>query len=305
MMDDQPVDMDARVDLDGLTSVERELLRAGVMEWVRSDGNRDMAARMLDYDDRSALRSDVQRLGGLIDAGAPMSRRDCRRVLLATELAFASETLGWSRDWSADTGFADRETITVLRSIQGKLAGIVHGADDRVTGSGPQPQPAWSPISMDADDEYWTPICRRFEFRPSIHSWPAITEPVPSVTVDLGPIFAARSHPEFAAGAAAVNSVTLLALVRALEPGSSLVVLDWQHETYRFWPHRFACQPDAQWQTDVFPNGDYYIFLTEDMSTGTFGHPWEQTLCVFGEPLLSILIPMLTSWLPVQRSSLS
>ncbi|MCW6005291.1 hypothetical protein K1W54_11955 [Micromonospora sp. CPCC 205371] len=116
------MDMDARVDLDGLTSVERELLRAGLMEWVRSDGGRDMAARLLDYDDRLALRSDVQRLGDLIDAGAPMSRRDCRRVLLATELALASETLGWSRDWPADTGFTDSETITVLRSIQEKLA---------------------------------------------------------------------------------------------------------------------------------------------------------------------------------------
>lgn len=166
-------------------------------------------------------------------------------------------------------------------------------------------QPAWSPISMDADDEYWTPFFERFDFRPSIRAFPAITEPAPSVTIDLDPIFAARSQAEFAAGVAAVNSVTLLALVRVLEPDSSLVVLDWQHQTYRFWPHRFACQPDARWQTDVFPDGDYYTFLTEDMSTGTFGHPWEQTLCVFGEPLLSTLVPMLTNWLPVQRSNLS
>lgn len=36
---------------------------------------------------------------------------------------------------------------------------------------------------------------------------------------------------------------------------------------------------------------------------GTFGHPWEQTLCVFGEPLVSALAPLLTSWLPIKRSS--
>jgi hypothetical protein len=163
---------------------------------------------------------------------------------------------------------------------------------------------AWSPIAMDADDEYWTPFYERFDFRPSVQHWPAISEPVPSVTVDLGPIFAARSQSEFDAGAAAVNRLALLAWVRVLEPDSSLVVLDWQHQTYRFWPHRFACQRDARWQTDVFPDGDYYIFLTDDMSTGTFGHPWEQTLCVFGEPLLSTLVPMLTGWLPVRRSNL-
>jgi len=57
------------------------------------------------------------------------------------------------------------------------------------------------------------------------------------------------------------------------------------------------------WPTTVFPNGDYTIFLTEDMSTGTFGHPWEQTLCVFGEPMVSALVPMLASWLPIKRSN--
>ena len=296
--------MDAQVDLTGLAPVERELLRLGVMEWARSGRSKDEVARLLEFDDRSALRSGVDRLAGLISAGSPMSRRDCRPVLLATELAFASETLGWSRDWLADTGFADRDTITVLRTIQEKVAGIVYGSDDRVTDVGPQLQPAWSPISMDADDEYWTPFCRRFDFRPGMDSGePAIAEPVPSVTVDLGPIFAARSHPEFAAGVHAVNSLTLLALVRVLEPDTSLVVLDWQHQTYRFWPHRLAGQPDPQWQTEVFPNGHYYVFLTEDMSTGTFGHPWEQTLCVFGEPLVSTLVRLLTSWLPIKRTN--
>ncbi|WP_222105925.1 DUF2716 domain-containing protein [Catellatospora sichuanensis] len=293
--------MDAQVDLTGLNLVERELLRLGVMQ---SGGSKDEVARLLEFDDRSALRADVDRLAGLVASGGPMSRRDCRRVLLATELAFASETLGCSRDWSADTGFADRDTIAVLRTIQEKIAGIVHGSDDRATDVAPQLQPAWSPISMDADDEYWTPFHRRFDFRPGMHSGrPAIAEPVPSVTVDLGPIFAARSHPEFAAGARAVNSLTLLALVRMFEPDTSLVVLDWQHQTHRFWPDRLACQPDPQWQTEVFPNGDYYIFLTEDMSTGTFGHPWEQTLCVFGEPLVSALVPLLTSWLPIKRTN--
>jgi hypothetical protein len=154
---------------------------------------------------------------------------------------------------------------------------------------------------MDTDDVYWTPFNQRFNFRPGMRSWPAIDEPQPSVTIDLGPIFAG-GHAQFAAGADAVNSLALAALVRVLDHNSSLVVLDWQHQTYRFRPHLlFACQPDQQWPTTVFPNGDYYIFLTEDMHTGTFGHPWEQTLCVFGEPLVSVLVPMLASWLPVKR----
>ncbi|MFB4279141.1 DUF2716 domain-containing protein [Nonomuraea sp. MTCD27] len=36
----------------------------------------------------------------------------------------------------------------------------------------------------------------------------------------------------------------------------------------------------------MFPNGDYYVFLSEDRTNGTFGHPWEQTLCIFGTSLI-------------------
>ncbi|MEU5671031.1 DUF2716 domain-containing protein [Micromonospora sp. NPDC047753] len=39
---------------------------------------------------------------------------------------------------------------------------------------------------------------------------------------------------------------------------------------------------------------DYYAFLTEDMTEGTFGHPWEQTLCVFGSHLMPKLVPLLS-----------
>jgi hypothetical protein len=52
---------------------------------------------------------------------------------------------------------------------------------------------------------------------------------------------------------------------------------------------------------EVFPDGDYYIFLTEDMSVGRFGHPWRQTLCIFGTGLVESLVPKLTAWLPVRR----
>jgi hypothetical protein len=31
--------------------------------------------------------------------------------------------------------------------------------------------------------------------------------------------------------------------------------------------------------------------------------PWKQTLCIFGEPLLEHLVPLLTGWLPVKRST--
>lgn len=36
----------------------------------------------------------------------------------------------------------------------------------------------------------------------------------------------------------------------------------------------------------IVPDGDYHMFFTKDMKQGVLGHPWEQTLCLFGEDLI-------------------
>ncbi|WP_433539254.1 DUF2716 domain-containing protein [Micromonospora sp. CA-249363] len=42
-------------------------------------------------------------------------------------------------------------------------------------------------------------------------------------------------------------------------------------------------------------------FLTPDLNCGTFGHPWEKSLCVFGERLVEPLAHTLDAWLPRKR----
>jgi hypothetical protein len=162
---------------------------------------------------------------------------------------------------------------------------------------------SWEEIPHEQYEDYWAPFDARFQFRAGIQPerWPAIQEPAPSVTLDLAPVFNGRQS-EFAAGQRAINAIALLAMIRVTAATERLLVLDWQHPSYWFWPHRQAIREDGLWPVEVFPNGDYYIFLTEDMTAGTFGHPWEQTLCVFGDQLVSALAPMLSSWLPIKRS---
>ncbi|MFB6780507.1 DUF2716 domain-containing protein [Streptomyces sp. NPDC056352] len=43
------------------------------------------------------------------------------------------------------------------------------------------------------------------------------------------------------------------------------------------------------WPLSPYPDGDYYIFLADDLRFGTFGHPWEYSLCVFGAELLDAI----------------
>eukprot|EP01133_Synstelium_polycarpum_P023417 gene23417-28073_t len=62
-----------------------------------------------------------------------------------------------------------------------------------------------------------------------------------------------------------------------------------------------AAKELAEWRVPVYPNGDYYIFSRDDFTEGTFGHPWERTLCVFGERMVEGLGRTLSTWLPRLR----
>lgn len=154
--------------------------------------------------------------------------------------------------------------------------------------------PAWR-IVQD-DDRYWDQFTARFAF--NHRNRPAIREPSPSTTFDLSPIFTGL---DFAAGEEEVNDAVLAAMLETFEPDQRLIALDWQHPTYLVWPHHIAPENDG-WRIQPFPNGDYFIFVTEDMDQGMFGDPFEQTLCVIGEPLLRAVTLRLPR-LPVKRQS--
>lgn len=136
----------------------------------------------------------------------------------------------------------------------------------------------WEDLAFDTYDELWARVP---------------DDPRPSVTFDLSGFFTAEVQAEFNAAERAVDSLAHLAFVRVLPPDTPLLVLNWEHASHRFWPHRVTTAPP--WL--VVPNGDHYVVGTEDFALGTRGHPWEQTLQVWGEPLLQVLVPML-AWLP-------
>jgi hypothetical protein len=157
---------------------------------------------------------------------------------------------------------------------------------------------AWEQIREENYEDFWGPFDARFSFQP--RQRPGISEPTPSVTFDLDQVFEG-SPAEYAAGENAINALALVAMTRVFAPTERLLVLDWQHDSWWFRPHLQAIADDQRWPIEVFPDGDYHVFLNEEMTAGTFGHPWEQTLCVFGK-LAPALGAMLTAWLPIKRS---
>lgn len=121
---------------------------------------------------------------------------------------------------------------------------------------------AWTELGHGGYDRYWTIFDSQFGFRAGMSSeaWPGIREPVPSVTFDLGVIV---DGPRWAAAFDAINAEALRAFVWSL-PDTDLIVLDWQHPAYRFNPARQALAQRADWRVPVYPDGDYFAFLTED-----------------------------------------
>lgn len=129
-------------------------------------------------------------------------------------------------------------------------------------------------------------------------AWPAIREPNPSLTFDLSVV---GDGLERGAAYDAINANALRSFVWDLPDQRELLVLDWQHPAYLFRPRDQALSWRSEWKVPVYPDGDYFAFSTDDLSEGTFGHPWEQTLTVFGERLCAGLGTTLAVWLPVKR----
>ncbi|HYO48378.1 MAG TPA: DUF2716 domain-containing protein [Chloroflexia bacterium] len=146
---------------------------------------------------------------------------------------------------------------------------------------------AWELLTTEQRGVTWDRFYAEFDFRPSIYpkDWPGIREPSPSITYSISSIYKAMSNPRILEND--LNTKTLAAIRKCVEPEKRLYVLDWQHDCYWLNPHKsFDAHLSRAWKVPVLPNGDYYIFIAEDFSFGLFGHPWEQTICVFGQVLL-------------------
>jgi hypothetical protein len=51
------------------------------------------------------------------------------------------------------------------------------------------------------------------------------------------------------------------------------------------------------WPRSPYPDGDYPVLTAEDFRYGSFGHPWEHSLCVFGTELLDAIASQVTDLL--------
>ena len=75
---------------------------------------------MIGFESASAFNAASDRLEWKVKLGL-LSPIDARRVLLATEIVFASDVIGAGVEWETVTGLSDVDTIRLLRGLQRKL----------------------------------------------------------------------------------------------------------------------------------------------------------------------------------------
>lgn len=150
----------------------------------------------------------------------------------------------------------------------------------------------WEELQREEYDSVWDRFYAQFKFRPDYNerTVPAIREPEPFETFDLSQVFSDSQID-------ALNAIFANAFRAILKPQHRIYVLDWQHTSYKFDPHE-----STAWLLGIFPDGDYYIYLADDFSFGTFGHPWQASLCVFGKSLLNMTSEQVRGMLPLLRS---
>jgi hypothetical protein len=147
-----------------------------------------------------------------------------------------------------------------------------------------------SPVHQPEYDTIWDAFDKHFAFKPGMQSIPAISEPDASVSWHLDAV-----HPVGDRTVEELEVIIKRGILACSRPGEKMYWLDWQHQAYRFDPRRVDRPGRPRWPGAAYPDGDYYIYLAPDLRMGTFGHPWEPSLCLFGAELLDAVEAELTA----------
>jgi hypothetical protein len=107
-----------------LTDDERKVLLHGITAWGGPARATETFARAMGFESVADLHAERPRLLHAIQGDEPLGRADWRRVLLLTEIAFASDVVGSGVEWQTTSGLSDEATVHALRRVQRKLTGV-------------------------------------------------------------------------------------------------------------------------------------------------------------------------------------
>ena len=139
----------------------------------------------------------------------------------------------------------------------------------------------YSRLESEEYNMVWDKFENIYKFTPSIYpeKWPGIKEPNPSIT------FTWRDLDGFNEKTEVLDKILISAFTVLSSENRIKYILDWQHTCYKL----IDLNSSTSYPLGTFPDGDYHIWLSKDLNCGTFGHPWEETICIIGEELISLV----------------
>jgi hypothetical protein len=137
----------------------------------------------------------------------------------------------------------------------------------------------WTILEDDELDKVWAKVNRDFHFKPGTKIFPSYITPSPFIKYDISDCYADELIRDF-------EEKSVMAFQQCTKPEELIYALDWQHECYLV-DVRLEFPRHVPWRVD---NGDYHFFLARDFSWGILGHPWEKTITIYGEKLISCLL---------------
>jgi hypothetical protein len=152
----------------------------------------------------------------------------------------------------------------------------------------------WNLLSDAASEELWASFATRFSFRRSVSrsEWPAITEPTPFVTWSVSGVreLYSMDAQQYRTIEWRSREQLLQALIGLGNLVGRMYALDLNHAGYSFDPNVIAQRGVDKWPVPLIPIHNYSLFVDPAFSVGLFDHPWEESICVFGESLVGQLV---------------
>lgn len=136
---------------------------------------------------------------------------------------------------------------------------------------------SWIPMTQAEDENVWRVIDQQFQFIPSTTVFPSFRAPSPFITYEVN--YEKREEIERELGRI---------LTELTVEGERVIALDWNHQGYWIDPRRpFLRNEEGDWMIPAVPDGDYSFFIARNFRWGYLGHPWEGSITLFGEEMIS------------------
>ncbi|MGB2993026.1 MAG: DUF2716 domain-containing protein [Paenisporosarcina sp.] len=147
----------------------------------------------------------------------------------------------------------------------------------------------WIELSALECKGVWDKIYDEFDFKPSISKFPSFEVRTSFITYDVSPYLNwsgdSDTYDEIYSD---LEDKSLLVFQELTQKNEYLYAVDWQHEGYWLNPHLELPKSEFnEWTVPIFPNGDYYFFIHKNFEWGLLGHPWEETITIFGKELIN------------------